>query len=385
MQPIELFGNYFNPIQVVLLALLSVALIIFIYILIRVLMRLHKLNKYYKEIEAYGKSVEEEDEQEEETLDTDNDDDDIEEAEVNTEIEDNIIVDLHDNVALEETKTPCPRRFTLRLRLNNATTNLKSRYSRIRNFLESYKVREQFLKHRDNYFIMKENIQKSEDGSVANKCSAFKLAMLTIRRKTLILSLNIDRDLTIEEQNDNIVIDTRRYRAYNYNMKVSTEADLNKALKLIEDLFALYSINKKKKHEDHDYVLDFSENLTAFERRGYGYLLKNEVSFEESDALSKSLSKNAVIINKVDEKPQNNYKCEVSLETIIQNFNDGDEVNINILKEKGIIKERYSKFIVTDAKFLNKRLFIDADGFSSNAIKMIFIAGGEARVIQRIS
>ena len=69
----------------------------------------------------------------------------------------------------------------------------------------------------------------------------------------------------------------------------------------------------------------------------------------------------------------------------MDNFNDGDTININILKEKGLIEERYSKYVVTDGKALNKRLFIDADGFASNVIKMVAITGGEARVIQRIS
>ena len=87
----------------------------------------------------------------------------------------------------------------------------------------------------------------------------------------------------------------------------------------------------------------------------------------------------------INEKPQNNYSCEVSLDTLVDNFNDGDTININVLKEKNIVEERYSKYIVTDGKALNKKLYIDADGFSSNAIKMISITGGEARVIQRIS
>ena len=369
---IELFGKIFDTFQVILLAVLSILLLIFICILIRLLIKLIKLRKYYKEISEYGKAVEQEDNEE-------LDEDDI----TNQEVDGDVIVDLKEET--EEKKITCPRKFSLRLRLNNATDNLKSRYSRLRNFLESYKVREQFLKHRDNYFIMKENVLKSEDGSIVNKCRAFKLAMMTIRRKTLILSLNIERELTEAEQNDNIIIDTRRYRAYNYNMKISTEADLNKAIKLVEDLFTLYSINKKKKHNDYDYVKEFSEELTTFERRGYGYLLKDAVTFEEADSLSESLSKNAVIICKIDENPQNNHKCEISLDTLVDNFIDGDTININILKEKGLIEERYSKYVVTDGKALNKHLFIDADGFASNVIKMVAITGGEARVIQRIS
>lgn len=364
MNTITLFGMVFELYQVVSVAILLTLAIILLTVTIILLIKFIKYRSYSIECEKIIQTEEIEDELEEKL-----------------ELED---TNEKEN-ALDAKKKTCPRRLNLRLRLINATDNLKKRYSTIRNLLENYKIHERFLKHRDIYYITKEIVKRDEDNSISNEIVIYKLAMMTIRSKQLILSLNVEHDLTDDEKEKNIIINSRRYSGYNFNMKVSTEADLEKGLTLVKEILEKNSIPMKKRHKEVDYVKEFTSNLSTFERRGYGYLLRNEVTLEEVDEYTNSISKKAIVINKIDEKPLDEDVVTLSLDTLQENFDDGDEINISKLKEKGILGSKCVKYAVNEGKYLNKKFFIDADRFSSNAIKMIFFVGGEARIIQRIA
>ena len=305
------------------------------------------------------------------------------------EIEDSIIdyqkEDSKAN-AIEESKITTPRRMTLALRLNSSSERLKERYSKLRNYLESYRIHERFLKHRDIYYILKEVIIKGENGNYINKTINFKVAMLTIRRKQLILSLNLDNDSSLTElvQDHNIVIDEKRYNGYDFNLKVSTEKDYNLALKIINKLIEKYKISSKKTHKEVDYVSMFSNELSTFEKRGFGYLIRPMIKLDESEKYSDSLAVKAIILNKIDEPaPSKNVPFEISLNKINDLFESGTTINLDMLKQKGLAKSDSNKLIITDGDYLNKKFFIDADGFSTNVIKMVFLTGGEARINQR--
>lgn len=62
-------------------------------------------------------------------------------------------------------------------------------------------------------------------------------------------------------------------------------------------------------------------------------------------------------------------------------FNDGDVVNMEVLKEKGIIKKELSGLKVLSKGNLEKKLTIQANKFSSNAVIKIETIGGKAEVI----
>ena len=368
MNKIDVFGYVFDRKELILLICLSVLAVLLFVLLIIELKVYSGKRKYLKQIKKYVAQSENDDEE-----------DELEELEALGESDES---DSQEDSNL----TRCPRRMTLRLRLNAASDQLKNRYSRLRNFLGSYKVRERFAKHRDLYFIRKENVEKADDGSVLNKTFVYKLAMITIRRKQLILSLNIETPLTEEQALNNMVIETRRYRPYNFNMKVSSEKNLQLAISLLTDILEYNNIPMKKKHKEVDYVKEFSEDLTNFELRGLGYLLRDSITLEEANNYVDSLSKKALVVNKVDEKVLDEEKeITVSLDELSNNFENDSTINLDILKEKNLVEESYNKLIITEGNFLNKKFFIDADGYATNAIKMISLVGGEARVINRVS
>ena len=160
MDIIGLFSNLWNnypQVQVMSTLVLAVMIIILFIVIIALAIKISHLKNAHNEefITSYaGENVT--------TIVNENDEDDeIEEEDVLSkdqieEIEASII--NFDETKVEDTKITTPRKMNLRLRLNSSSNALKTRYSKLRNYLESYKLRHSFLKHRDIYFVDEEVI-----------------------------------------------------------------------------------------------------------------------------------------------------------------------------------------------------------------------------------
>ena len=75
-------------------------------------------------------------------------------------------------------------------------------------------------------------------------------------------------------------------------------------------------------------------------------------------------------------KPKSNKLYEINLDTICENFEDGDTVTIETLKSKNIITKKADKIKILARGVMTKKLTIVADKFSIQAVKMIGLAGG---------
>lgn len=82
-----------------------------------------------------------------------------------------------------------------------------------------------------------------------------------------------------------------------------------------------------------------------------------------------------VSLDSNDEDPGKLY--EVNLDTICENFNNGEVVDIDSLKARGIIPEKAGKIKILARGIMTKRLTVIADKYSIQAVKMISLAGGE--------
>ena len=71
----------------------------------------------------------------------------------------------------------------------------------------------------------------------------------------------------------------------------------------------------------------------------------------------------------------------INLSDLNKFFNDGDVVSEEILKERGIIKNRLCGIKVLGNGTLEKKLTIKANRFTSSAVSKIEDAGGKAEVI----
>ena len=80
-----------------------------------------------------------------------------------------------------------------------------------------------------------------------------------------------------------------------------------------------------------------------------------------------------------NEKPKSNKCHEVNLDVICDNFDDGETVNLETLKEKALISKKAERVKILARGVMTKRLTVVADKFSIQAVKMIGLAGGLAQ------
>ena len=71
--------------------------------------------------------------------------------------------------------------------------------------------------------------------------------------------------------------------------------------------------------------------------------------------------------------------CEINLDTICDNFDDGDTVTIAELKARRLINPKAGRIKVLARGVMTKTLVIYAEKFSLQAVKMITLAGGHAK------
>ena len=76
-------------------------------------------------------------------------------------------------------------------------------------------------------------------------------------------------------------------------------------------------------------------------------------------------------------------KCIVNLDCICENFSAGDTVDINAMKDKGIIPRDGGTVKVLARGVMNKPLTVIANNFSLSAVKMIALTGGTAKRVRR--
>ena len=74
-------------------------------------------------------------------------------------------------------------------------------------------------------------------------------------------------------------------------------------------------------------------------------------------------------------------KAEINIDTISQNFEAGERVTLNTLKEKKLVSANAGYVKVLARGMLNKPLDVVAQNFSVAAVKMIILTGGSVTVV----
>lgn len=69
-------------------------------------------------------------------------------------------------------------------------------------------------------------------------------------------------------------------------------------------------------------------------------------------------------------------KSIVNIDTLAENFESGDSVNLETLIQKGLIPKNSDYVKVLARGHLNKKLFVEANDYSADAVKMIILTGG---------
>ena len=81
-----------------------------------------------------------------------------------------------------------------------------------------------------------------------------------------------------------------------------------------------------------------------------------------------------------DESGEPRYKSKtiINVDTLSENFENYAHVNLETMKEKGLIPQKTDFVKVLGRGMLDKHLIVEAQDFSADAVKMIVLTGGHA-------
>lgn len=99
---------------------------------------------------------------------------------------------------------------------------------------------------------------------------------------------------------------------------------------------------------------------------------------EAHESMTDEAAESMVIVASGTSSPTTGRKAVVNIDTISANFNDGDTVDLDALKEKKLVSRKETAVKILARGRLNKQLNVIANDFSADAVKMICLMGGTA-------
>ena len=271
-------------------------------------------------------------------------------------------------------------------KLIQGTDDAKRYYSELKNYLCSFGVKSNLVKSRMSW--------KWESFRYGRKT----LARLRLRGKTLsvVLALNPD-DYKDTKYLVESLADVQCYADTPALYRIKSERRLKYTKELIAKMMQDNGLSQKENYETVDYAplypYDTTENL--IERKLIKVLTDDDAQsgevFMPSD-IRKSVKAQDVdnilqddiaveLIEKLDGVSDRTKSGIINIDTLSQNFKDGETVTIEEIRKriKGYNKVTYIKVLARGT--LDKRLTVEADDFSLQAVKMIALLGG--RVVKK--
>ena len=174
--------------------------------------------------------------------------------------------------------------------------------------------------------------------------------------------------------------------------RIKNERRLNYAKELIDLLMSEKAISKGRE-QNEDYHIP-TESTKALLAKGLIKEVKSKVKDKEVIKHYESIS-----VSKADEemsdekaessieeieviKPRKGSKEIINIDTLSENYNNGDEVTLESLIKKGLVPTTTGHIKVLARGVLDKKLDVIANDFSIPAIKMIVLVGGHVKKIK---
>ncbi len=274
------------------------------------------------------------------------------------------------------------RSFTAKL--IQTTDENKEFYCSLKNYLLSFKG----VKSRVSW--------KADTFSVGRK----QIAKLTIKGKTLNVNLSLnpadyfDAKFKIIDKSD-----SKTYANVPLCYKVKSNRAVKNAMKLIDEVINLLGLEKIEKttlvsaknypYEDTKVLIEKGlikvksvngEEITDIDNVvSQPFAIHDIVSVQEAHSEITDEVAYSLVIEGSGVKTMGK-KYAVNIDVLSSNFVAGDTVDIDALKEKGIVPQKEKAIKVLARGSLDKALTVIADSYSADAIKMIVLVGGTAKL-----
>ena len=164
--------------------------------------------------------------------------------------------------------------------------------------------------------------------------------------------------------------------------RLAKEAE-EKAKKAEEERLAKEAKEAAKKAEEERLAKEREEakRLAALELEA---LQREQVTVQEAkEVVTDEVAEALIEVEEETEKIYGNKKGIINLDVISKNFNPGDVVTVNVLKEKKLIDKNICFIKVLARGVLDKPLTIKAQDFSLDAAKMIELTGGHVVMLTK--
>ena len=231
------------------------------------------------------------------------------------------------------------------------------------------------------------------------------VARFAVRENTLCIFLALDPDAYADSKYVfESVKDIKAYEAVPMLIRVKSDLSCRKVKELISEIMQTREVKRLSATPETDYAyLDEDSSTEARLRAGQlriwaegpddtvctnraaaatlHYLISPEITAGEAETLIDEEMLDALMPTSDNILIVADEVGEVSLEQICKKFYVGDTVDIDALKEKGLLDQKMMYVKITSSDEMTKRLTISAHIFERTAAKMILLTGGDVNII----
>ena len=210
-----------------------------------------------------------------------------------------------------------------------------------------------------------------------------------IRGKTLCLCLALNADDYADTKYKVEKAESRKLEGVSCLYRIKNDRRCAYAKDLIDAAMGAVPAEKGRESNE-DFRLPYEETKALLEK-GLIKELKTKVSApkeeihsiaaEKAEALMSDEAAKASIEADVVHHHRKGKKEIINIDTLSQNYQDGDTVTLDSLIEKGLVPAKTGYVKVLARGTLDKKLIVDLDDFSLQAVKMIVLLGGRAQKI----
>jgi ribosomal protein L18E len=250
-----------------------------------------------------------------------------------------------------------------RVRLKASSDKCKDYYVQLKNFIAGY---------REVGFRMVGNTER-----VIYNGEALAYIGTTKRSLKLWLALN-PKDYDEEVYHHKDVSDKKRYELVPMLVKVGSNKALSRAEELIESILAKYNVEQKVRYTGRNLqLLAYTLARNALVKDKRADLLRMSVHVHDADVLTSADAEKYTEIRKRAEIDKKNF-ATINLDILDSKFLDGQRITLDKLKKKQLVPEECNGVKITGGTRLTKPLYVVADEYTQEAVKMIVLTGGRA-------
>ncbi len=270
-----------------------------------------------------------------------------------------------------------------------STSQIVYRKSFLALLLQGNEETKQIYNELKNEFLAYDNIHTVlSDNSEIILFGKKRIALFTLNEAVLQLYLALDSEEVMNDYPALMIGHIKDNEYFSCSIMVEDQSDLPQVKAIITNLMQSLDSTVQLEYQHQDFISLYPDvSNDALIEKGFikvdiSAIIKQTIDVEESNQMISDIVAES-LIEQVEVSNYCNGELEmVYLDTLVDNFQANDHITIEELRTKGLVKEDSVGFEVLARGIIDKPLYIEAQAFSIDSVKMIVLTGG--RVIKTI-